>query len=250
MFLSPLLLLIRDTKYPARRALHVLRKMESLYLERLTDVQPDIDCYKHVLRVISQSNPRHNPDMGEEADNLLSVIEERALLLDSDCFSSVIRTWSNHAAFAALSSNPSLLSSTERKINREKAIFAAKRADDTLKRMQDMFYRSGTVHIKTKTEDFNEVIRAWSNCKVNGAAKRASELLSIMEDADDDDIKPTEASYLSAIRAWANSPDPEQKVNEAETILNRMLVGFLHFLRELYIYLYTFQYVCIEIHEM
>ena len=74
---------------------------------------------------------------------------------------------------------------------------------------------------------FNEVLGAWSNCKLKGAAEHAEILLNEMErrfsDIESFAICPDRVSYNTVLKALAKSSDPHS-ARKAEHMLDRMQV--------------------------
>ena len=177
-------------KYAVRRAQSVLRKMDGLQKDGISNVVPNIDCFKHVLNTMARSN-LVSDNIGQLADTLMKrMVNEYYLLPNSDCFSAVIETWSHNARL--LMTEP---------IQRDTA---ARKAHDWLVNMERMYHQSSSVLIRPETKNYNSIIRAWSVChKLKEATEKAEMCMQKMEELDDeteeDELlcrKPNRDSYL------------------------------------------------------
>ena len=194
----------RDKLAP-QKAFWVIKLMQKAYLERWSELRPDEKCYRYVLLTYSQSNL---PDLGEDVDELMKQMEDRQLTPDSTCYEAAIRTWKNTATHR--------LSETQHE--------DAKGAHRTLTHMEKAYHRSSTVLVQPKTEQYNDVIQAWSASDGMGAAERAEGLLEKLEEAyadGDENLKPDADSYRWVLEAFASSPNFD-KVESAMAILKRM----------------------------
>lgn len=202
----------------ARETTKLLYRMDSLLKKGLSTVRPNADCFKYALISLSGANPKHVRSAGLQSERIFLTMKERGLFLDEICFSSAIRTWSKNACYHA-----QVLSSS---FSQDAVLKAAMKADEMLKCMTDMYYRSGAVLIKPKTVNYNEVISAYSECANRYAAPRADELLSTMErlyaeGQGDVTVKPNGDSYAFVICAWTKSP--AKQVERLEQSLNLLL---------------------------
>ncbi len=200
-------------KYAVRRAQSVLRKMDGLRKDGISEVVPNIECFKHVLNTMAKSN-LVSDNIGQLADNLMKrMVNEYYLLPDGDCFGAVIETWSHSAR---LLTEP---------IQRDTA---ARKAHEWLMKMERMYHQSSSVFIRPETKNYNSVIRAWSVChKLQEATEKAEMCMKKMEELDDETEdalrrRPNRDSFLYMIQTWGNSHTKEQGQKAVE-LLNRML---------------------------
>lgn len=180
--------------------------MQKAYMDRVSDVRPDEECYRYVLATYARSTL---PNLGEDVDELIDQMEDRLLTPDSDCFTYAIRTWRKCAT---------------NYLNEGTQHEDATHASKLLTKMEKAYHRSSEVVVQPTTENFNDVIQAWSTSTKAGAAVHAESLLKKMEKAyadGDENLKPDANSYRWAIEAWASSPSRD-KLNHAVTILSRM----------------------------
>ncbi len=194
-----------------KRAYALLRKMTSLSRKRLTEVKPDIECYRLVLHAISEAAPRNVNEIA--AEKLLKTIEDAGLVPDSECFTYAIKAWCK-ASKAGGQSQKSINSKVEK-------------AHELLNRMAEMYFRSGLVLVRPSSIDYNNVLHAISSSGLTSeaSARRADQLLSEMETKfkeGDTRIIPTAESYFNVIRAWNNCPGIETKLNGALESMGRM----------------------------
>jgi len=206
---------VADKRNSAKRALNILRKMENLNMNRFTEVKPNAECYKYVLKAISGSRPKFMTDMGELVEILLSDMEKNGLTPDSECFSYAIRTCCKEAHY---NSSPP-----------QEVYDDALRAHSILEQMENMYYRSGSVVIRPTSYDYNNVIKAWSMCTINDAAERAETLLTKMENKYNDGdalLMPTKESYVNVITACWQYPTPQMQIDKTMSIFERMLLQY------------------------
>jgi hypothetical protein len=183
--------------------------MENLYMERTSDVRPDSLCYKLVLHTLSRSA---QVDKTFEVDGILTKMKDRQMVIDSECFDFAIKTWLNSAK------HPETVD----------VHGSARRADELLREMGDMFYRTATVVVKPTLTNYNDVILAWSKSDENGAAQRAEELLDEMEKLykeGDETMRPNYETYTWIIEAWSRNRTPI-KLNRAKDMLQRMMKDY------------------------
>jgi len=203
----------------AKRSLNILKKMEDLYRDGLTTVRPDLECYKHILVALSKSHSSKDSelDLGKEVDLIIFKINEQSITIDTECFRAAIETYCNSARYPSTSSSTS----------RGKTIHHnASRANDYLNDMSEMYYRSSLIVVKPSTVDYNNILQAWSQSNMDGAAQNAEIRLSEMEKQwrdGNEQIQPNTSSYLYTITAWKNSQQSLiTKVDAIMSLLNRM----------------------------
>jgi hypothetical protein len=147
--------------------------------------------------------------MGENVERILSRIKENGLTPDSECYSYAIKTWSSAAQHNELTT--------------EEIYSFASKANNFLDEMSQMYLKSGTVLIRPTTVDYDNVLRAWSKCQLNGVAEKVEVLLRKMEQLNGDGdigLLPSRNSYLYAIKSWKNSPNTSKKIEGAMNALN------------------------------
>lgn len=197
--------LFRDKLAP-QKAFWVIKLMQKAYMDRVSDIRPDEECYRYVLATYARSTL---PNLGADVDEVIAQMEDRLLTPDSDCYTYAIRTWKNCATHY---------------LNEGTQDTDATHAARLLSEMEKAYHRSSDVVVQPTTENFNDVIRAWSTSSKPAAAIHAESLLKKMEKAyaeGDVNLKPDADSYRWALEAWASSPS-EDKLNHAVTILSRM----------------------------
>ena len=175
-------------------------------MDRVSDIRPDEECYRFVLATYARSAL---PNLGEDVDELFSQMEDRLLTPDSECYTYAIRTWKNCATNF---------------LNEGTQHDDATRASRLLTKMEKAYHRSSEIVVQPTTENFNDVIQAWSASTKAGAAIHAESLLKRLEKAyaeGDLNLKPDADSYRWALEAWASSPSRD-KLNHAVSILSRM----------------------------
>jgi hypothetical protein len=180
--------------------------MQKAYMDRVSDVRPDEECYRYVLETYAKSTL---PNLGNDVDELIDQMEDRLLTPDSECYTYAIRTWRNCATNF---------------YNEGTQHDDATRASLLLTKMEKAYHRSSNVVVQPTTENYNDVMQAWSTSTTAGAAVHAESLLKKLERAyeeGDANLKPDADSYRWALEAWASSPSPD-KLNHAVTILSRM----------------------------
>ncbi len=180
-----------------------------------TNVKPDVTCYENVLLAMSESKAQYLKGLGYQAENILTRMEDNALVPTSECFMYAIKIWSNSACRNEL---------TQKEIYDD-----AQRAHQLLDRMIQMHDRSGIVIVKPTTVDYNNVMRAWSRCSSRDAVRQVKQLLSQLEKkyADGDaELAPNHESYMYLIQTLGNSPDIQNQIDGVLNVLSRMKVQF------------------------
>ncbi len=102
-------------------------------------------------------------------------------------------------------------------------------AQSVLERMEEMYYRSGSVVVRPTTLDYNNVITALSKCGASGAAQRAERLLAKMESKYHDGdvlLMPNSESYIKTMLAFKNSRNVEEHVDGCRAIFERMVAQY------------------------
>jgi len=186
--------------------------MEELNLNRYTDVKPNTDCYRYVLQAICNSRIKYLPSAGEKVNQILSTMENDGMVPDSACFSYAIKTWCK----MALNNE----STPEQKYQH------AVQAESLLKRMDEMYFRSGSIEVRPTAHDYYNVMEAFTKSRYTGAMERAEALLKAMEDKYHDGdalLMPSSENYRSIIVAWKHSPDVEKRVDGAKRVFERMM---------------------------
>ena len=180
--------------------------MENRYSKRVSEVRPTMECYRHVLVALSKATP--NNKIVEEVDSILSIMEQRALLPDSTCYSAAVKTCCNQVK--------SPLSSRHKD---------AKNAVVMLMTMSEMHFRSSSTIVKPTNIDFNNVLEALSYDKHKKSAHQAEELLQKMEslyEEGDEHMAPTHESYLHTINTWKKNRVVEEKAEACLRLLDAM----------------------------
>jgi len=180
--------------------------MQKAYMDRVSDIRPDEECYRYALATYARSTL---PNLGADVDELIAQMEDRLLTPDSDCYTYAIRTWRKCATHF---------------LNEETQHDDATHAARLLAEMEKAYHRSSDVVVQPTTENFNDVMQAWSTSKKQGAAIHAESLLKKLETAyaeGDVSLQPNADSYRWALEAWASSPSRD-KLNHAVTIISRM----------------------------
>jgi hypothetical protein len=193
-------------KLAPQKAFWVIKLMNKAYMDRVSDVRPDEECYRYVLGVYAKSKL---PNLGQDVDELMTQMEDRLLSPDTDCFTFAIRAWKNCAT-----------NYSNEGTQHEDATHAAK----LLTKMEKAQQVSSSVVVQPTTENFNDVMQAWSTSTKAGAAIHAESLLNKLEQAyanGDENLKPDANSYRWVLEAWAKSPSRD-KLNHAVTVLARM----------------------------
>lgn len=182
--------------------------MDSAYTKGVTEVQPDLPCFRYALCTAAQRP--HLDDLGPMVDDILTRMKELYIVPDSDCYTSAIRTWKN----AAL--NPNLEQYRDKSANR---------ALELLAEMKIAHNQSQSTSVQTRTENINDVIEALSVSSNSRRIEQAERLLSMMEaelskEAPYDPL-PNAESYRLTLNVWRTSSAVD-KVPRALAILWRM----------------------------
>lgn len=181
--------------------------MENSYAAKLTNVQPDLDCYRNVLITMSLSRL---PDIGANIPKLFKSMDASQIFPDTACFDFAIETLKNCAR--------------QSKTKGECEMYA-KAAENMLQRMEKERERTSESFVKPSAVTYTNVIQALVVMRTEKAAIRADELLNKMIQeykGGDNSMRPTRDSYVGTIHAHGNSGS-ESKFIRANEVMNRML---------------------------
>jgi hypothetical protein len=202
-----------DQRNAAKQAWKLIQKMEDLNLDRYTEVKPNSDCYKHVLKAISNAKPRYlPPDAGDIVHRILTTMENDGLVMDSQCFSYAINTWCKKAR--------------QNQSTPDQRFEDAIEAQLLLGRMDEMYHRTRTVDVRPTTFEYTNVMEAFAKSNHDDALPKAEMLLSIMERQHKDgnvSVLPSSYHYRTIMAAWQNHHDFVLKVNGAKRIFEHMI---------------------------
>lgn len=96
---------------------------------------------------------------------------------------------------------------------------AGEKAERVLRQMEQLYNSGENVDAKPNVRSYNTVINVWAKSRSDHGAKRAEEILDLMERmaaAGNVSVRPDVHSFSTVINAWARS----QKENKAERALN------------------------------
>lgn len=223
---------------------HLLERLEQLgSFYRLStgtskNLQPDVRSYTKFINTISR-----NGDMkaGQEAEAVLMKMKDlyqqhvnsnpelaSSIKPNSYTFTAVIQAHCNANTYESAERAVEL---TERMVDKYQrgdpdviptfrafnhAIRAfgkhgqAERAEEIFARMVSL-YESGIPEAKPRIINYNALISAWANCKREGSAQRAEQVLDRMQA---NNIEPTTVSYNAVLDAFAKSGDAAEKAEE------------------------------------
>ncbi|KAL9188816.1 hypothetical protein ACHAXT_007194 [Thalassiosira profunda] len=193
-------------KHSARRAQTVLFAMEALHSSKKTKVQPDLDCYRHVLTTMSHSKV---PAVGTNIPKLFKSMEDNQIQPDTACFDLAIETLRSCARYSKDSF-------------KEKYSVAAERM---LERMEKERDRSSVSLVVTSGKSYTNAIQALAERGTKRAAEKADVFLQKMEreyEEGDETMKPTRDSYVGTIHAYG-SCGSESSFVHANDVLQRMI---------------------------
>jgi hypothetical protein len=215
-------LILRDKNAPSK-VQTVLQMVDNAYRKGLTEVRPDLDCYRFALETMSR---RVNvEEVGELVDQtLLEMKKDRMIIPDTECYGAAILAW-KHVAMGRECED------------REGAV---QRTYDLLQEMIEAFHRTTTVIVKPTTEHYNHVLEALTVSKGAKATQRAETVLGALEKAVDRaameqeetlegesssfgglmELAPNADSFKFALMAWQNSYS-HSKVKGAEALVAR-----------------------------
>lgn len=190
------------------RCERALQRMEELYFEGQTELQPNTISFNTVLDALAQCTERDSARRAEQLLEHMDQLSSRDDRLSETCrpdvlsFNSVLNGW-------ARSRDP----------------MAAIRADDILKHMEQR-YADGTSNVQPDAQSYNTVLTAWARSKSQGdtAVQNAQQVLQRMEKAyrrGNHRARPNTISYNIIINALAQSKDPTA-VEHALEILETM----------------------------
>lgn len=193
-------------RHTARRSQNVLTTMEALYASKKTAVQPDLECYRHVLLTMARSRV---PDVGDDIPQIFKTMESNHVVPDAACFDAAIETLANCA----------------RHSKAEDAVKYVNATESMLLRMERERDRSSESFIRPSAVTYTHVIQALAEKQTKAAAEKADALLTKLEAeylTGDAAMQPTRDSYLGTIHAYGNS-DAQFKFDKANEVLQRML---------------------------
>ena len=197
-----------EDKTSPSKALSVLKLMDYAYSKDMTAIQPDLVCYRSVLKTASH---RPNlPDLGRLVDDVLTQMKERYILPDTDSYGAAIRTWRNAALHP------------DNWEHREKA---ARRCLELLSEMNTTHNQSTMLDVRMSTTNVNDVLEALSMSTHPKRTNQAEQLLDILEQAMEQDsastLRPNADSYRLAINVWSTT-NAADKIPRALALLWRM----------------------------
>ena len=175
-------------KSTAIHAYQVMEQMEYLFINRYTQVRPDLNCFKYILQTFANST-LHN--LGPKVDTIIKLMTERHITLDTDCYAAAIETWSNDAVHKKC----------------HNCFKSASRTHELLHAMNRAHYRTNVSMVLT-TEHYNHVLRAWSSSgRPILPVQNADVLLTGMEASTE--IPPDAESYSSVLLTYSRSKSRE-----------------------------------------
>jgi hypothetical protein len=189
-------------KNAAEKTFHLWLMMERVLTKDISDIRADIPIYRCILKTFSQTKAL--PNLGGKLEKMMRKIWEQNVIPDSKCFSYAIKTYSNCAVHKDLEGDPRLL---------------AMQAHELLQEMKRLIERREAIRIST--ENYNDVIRAFSAAKKN-STDVAVELLEEME-RPISTIRPNAETYCLVIRIIANSSFRKRKVEECRKLIQRAI---------------------------
>ncbi len=184
--------------------------MESSYAAKLTNAQPDRDCYRYLLIAMSRSRLT---DIGSNIPRLFKSMDDSHVFPDTACFDLAIETLKN---CARLSSSPS------------DAEMYAKAAENMLHRMEKERDRSSATIVTPSAVTYTNVIQALVALRTERAATRAEELLKKMineYEGGNESMRPSRDSYVGTMHAHGNSGS-ESKYLRANEVMQRMIADY------------------------
>lgn len=182
--------------------------MESSYSDKITNVKPDLDCYRYVLTTMSRSRV---PDVASNIPRLIKSMDEGHIFPDTTCFDLAIETLKNCARLSTIKGDAEMF---------------AKATENMFQRMAKERDRTSATIVTPSAITYTNVIQALVVLRTERAATRADELLKKMIDgytAGDESMRPTRDSYVGTIHAHGNS-DSESKHVHASEIMQRMIL--------------------------
>jgi len=196
-------------KHAVDKALNVLQILEHAFINRYTEIRPDITILRYLLQTCARSKVVGKigkdstlPALCLHADKLLKNIWDCHDVPDTECFGAAIATYTNCAVDQG-----------------QDAFLLAKRADTLLVEMKKSVYRSNTV--KVSTEHYNLVIKAYTATSQEEAAEAALKLLDDMEQANDPSILPDSDTYSLVLTVLTNSKAKFDKIEKGKALMSR-----------------------------
>ena len=197
---------IREKNSPGK-ARSLLKLMERLYKKGVTMLQPDLLCYKCVFLAAAK---RHDlPDLGPLIDETLTVMKDRFIVPDEECYSAAIKTWKNAAIH-----QPDVTAANQQT--------SVRRAIELLAEMDVAHNQSMMVSITVSTENINDVLEALTVSTHPTRTRMAVELLDTLSrnsaDGTSATPKATAESYIYTLRVCKTMQSME-KIAKGKTIL-------------------------------
>jgi hypothetical protein len=194
-----------EDKTSPSKAQSVLRLMELSYDKGITAIQPDLACYRSVLKTAAQRPSL--PELGRLVDDILVKMKDHYIVPDAECFSAAIRTWRNCAI------HPD---------NFEFRELAVRRALELLAEMNIAHTQSTTLSVRPSTVNVNDVLEALSASKHPKRTSQAEQLLDSLEEGfENEHVRPNADSYRFTINIWGTT-NAAERVPRALAILWRM----------------------------
>ena len=181
--------------------------MEKLYTQKKTTVQPDLDCYRHVLTAMSRSKV---PEIGELIPKLFKAMEDNHLFPDTECYDLAIEALTNCTRYS----------------KDEESFEYSKIAERMLIQMEKESERSSVSVVKPNAKSYTNVIQALAARHTKHAAEKSAALLKRMEvefDSGDETMRPTRDSYVGVIHAFGTCGSGKSFI-KANEVLHRMIV--------------------------
>ncbi len=182
------------------------------------NIHPDAITYNALLYSYSQ---KANPNSAEETETLLRQIIENNKPHDVISYNICLNAWAKNNTH-----DKDPLTKTNKKKH------AADRAEMLLIEMQRRYLDYGHVHVKPNVRSFTILLDAYSNSNDLDAAKKATDLLYLMEelsgakeggdDNDNESLKPNLFMYNAVLNAWSKSSLPGSS-QCAQDLLDRMI---------------------------
>ncbi|KAL7542284.1 hypothetical protein ACHAXR_013211 [Thalassiosira sp. AJA248-18] len=229
------------TKGAAQKAEGLLQRMEKLYEEGKTELQPSARVYTSVISAWANSN---DPGSALRAEILLKLMwamykrGNKSVKPNVQTFTTVINAWAKSREREAgeraealldqmiklyekgdseVKPNVQTLTAAIHAYARTGARDAASKANGILKKME-------AIGVLPNIQTYNVLISLWGNSQQQDAGKKAESILTRLEDeyqGGNKNMRPTVVSYTSCINAWAKSAD-FGKAARANTLLERM----------------------------
>ena len=204
--------LVRSSRHKtsAIKSENIINKMIQGYKANETNVKPDLECFRYVLRAWSKSTSKNAANRSEK---ILTLMKQNQLRPDHECYAIVIQMLSNCSS----SFND-----------------AADRADYILQQMEDA-YEKIDINLQPTWKQYHDVITAWARKKSNDdAPNRAMTVFHRMEHLqnqtnDDFVIKPNTHIYTAIMKvfAYSTSNQLQKKAKKTYQLHQQMLNEYL-----------------------